>query len=194
MTNIHTLHAHAARLLSVLLASLLLSACPMVYEEDPSAVKLEVELSYQETQVWCWAAVSEMILQYDAHVIDQCQIVGAYLGYYNNECCYYPQYCQTTAPIETIQRALFYYGGMMSYLYPSALTFDQVVLEIDAGRPIVAGYTGSFIGHVVIIYGYDAKGQLYIHDPSYGSLVVPYASTFTYGGQLYWSATIMDIQ
>ncbi len=76
---------------------------------------------------------------------------------------------------------------------PCLITFQAVQSEINAGRPIIVAYRGSSAGHVVIIHGYDAQRNVYIHDPLYGSFVVPYGNSFSYGGQFIWSDTIYGI-
>jgi hypothetical protein len=85
------------------------------------------------------------------------------------------------------------FGGVRSTAFPGPISFQSVQSEINAGRPVIVAYRGSFAGHVVIIYGYDANGKVYIRDPLFGSFVVPYGTSFSYGGQLIWSDTIYGI-
>ena len=91
-----------------------------------------------------------------------------------------------------IQRTLAAYG-VRSQVINRGLSFAEVKRQIDQGRPIVVFYTGSFIGHFVLAYGYDASGRIYIHDPVYGTFAVPYGLTFSYQGRLGWGATIYNI-
>lgn len=59
---------------------------------------------------------------------------------------------------------------------------------------MVVSYTGSFIGHVVLIYGYNSDGDVYIYDPFYGPFVVPYGTSLFYNngsGYLTWGSTIV---
>src|SRR5690349_12040868 len=45
---------------------------------------LNVPYVPQRTPVWCWAAVSEMVLRYYGNPADQCQVVSVYTG---RNCC-----------------------------------------------------------------------------------------------------------
>jgi hypothetical protein len=164
---------------------------PTPAEEDGRV--LPVQLAPQQTQVWCWAAVSEMVFRYYNRGGPQCEVVSAWVGV---NCCAYagfPQ-CQQTAPLHVIQQTLYAFGNITSSLHPGPLPLQAVRAELDAGRPMIAAYQGSFIGHVVIIYGYDANNNILIHDPALGDFVVPYGASFFYNGQMTWVATITGIQ
>ena len=174
-------------------ASLLCIFCsddsPTEIESPGQGRVLSVPFAAQQTQVWCWAAVSEMILRYYNRPIAQCQILS---NWYQGDCCTFPQFCLTTASITQIQQTLAGHGLGSAYL-GRALTFSEISSEIDLSQPIIVAYNGSFTGHVVIIYGYDPDGFVYIHDPYYGIFQrVPYGATFSYGGQLRWSETILE--
>jgi len=149
---------------------------------------LNVFLARQQTDVWCWAAVSEMVLGYYGRPVAQCQILSAW---YQADCCTFALSCRTTAPLQVIQQTLFAGGGLRSEI-TGPLSFPALAAEIDAGRPVIAAYRGVS-GHVVVMYGYDPNGFVYIHDPLYGSHRVPYGTTFSYFGQLFWSETIFHI-
>ncbi|HET7433260.1 MAG TPA: C39 family peptidase [Thermoanaerobaculia bacterium] len=156
----------------------------------PQAV-LSVPYVSQQTQVWCWAAVIEMILRYYSVPATQCQIVS---GYVLRQCCAGDPSCFVTASVTTIQAAMYQLGGVQSQWISGPLTFDQVAQEIGAGRPIMIEYRGSFAGHVVLIVGYSrANNLLKIYDPYYGVFDVPYGATFTYGGQMIWASTLVRI-
>ena len=163
--------------------------------EDPgsssSSRVLPVSFVPQQTGVWCWAAVSEMVLRYYGVGVFQCQILS---GWAQTDCCNFPGFCLTTASIPVIRQTLAFYGVGSTYA-AGPLTFAQVAAEIDARRPIIIAYRGyARTGHVVVLYGYDADGFVYIHDPLYGTFRrVPFGSSFTYNGQLFWSETIFGI-
>lgn len=153
---------------------------------------LPVPLVRQQTQVWCWAATSEMIFRYYSLPITQCQLVSVYL---NQECCTGNPFCAVpSGTMDTIQRGLFLVGGVRSTWAPGPLSFDQVAAEIDAGRPIMIGYRGSFSGHVVMLTGY-ARATRYVKilDPYYGAFDVPYGSSLVYNGQFLWTDTLVGI-
>lgn len=150
---------------------------------------LNVFPTRQQTDVWCWAAVSEMVLGYYGRPIEQCQILT---GWFQADCCRLFLACRTTAPLQVIQQTLLAVGGLRSDV-TGPLTFQALAAEIDAGRPVIAAYAGT-AGHVVVMYGYEPNGFVYIHDPLFGSFKVPYGATFSYGGQLVWVATIFHIR
>lgn len=151
---------------------------------------LSVPLVLQQTPVWCWAAVSEMVFRYYRTGFEQCQILSAW---YRAPCCgAASQFCQTTASIEVIRETLGGFG-IRSIHFPGPISFQAVQSEINAGRPIIVAYRGSSAGHVVVIHGYDARGNVYIRDPLFGSFVVPYGNSFSYGGQYIWADTIYGI-
>jgi hypothetical protein len=195
---------HAPGRLLILLLALALVASASCSEGDLSPTEptgppgptggaqkiLSVPLIAQQTPVWCWAAVSEMIFRYYGRGATQCQILS---GWYQRDCCLFSQSCQTTASIQAIQQTLLAFGGVRSTALPGPISFQNVQSEINAGRPVIVAYRGSFAGHVVIIHGYDANGNVYIRDPLFGSFVVPYGTSFSYGGQLIWSDTIFGI-
>ena len=158
----------------------------------PQQRTLGVPFVFQQTPVWCWAAVSEMVFRYYGFGTTQCQTLSFL---YRADCCTFPGFCQTTAPIELIQQTLLTLGGLRSIRRFSAISAAEVVAEINSGRPMILAYAGSFSGHVVVLYGYESAGQiLHLHDPLYGSFRVPYALTFSYGGSLRWVDTLTGIQ
>jgi len=159
----------------------------------PTSRTLNVPYIMQRTPVWCWAATSTMVLNYYGNLADQCQIVTYIL---NRNCCVFgigDQLCASTAPIAAMQQAMAF-GGVRSQYLPAPLTFDQIVSEIGSGRPIIISYRGSFSGHVVTLVGYNrANRTVVIFDPYYGIFTVPYGATFTYGGQLVWSESLVGL-
>lgn len=101
----------------------------------------------------------------------------------------------TVAPIQFMQQAMWDLGRLHSFLINRALTFQEVVGEINNGRPVILGYNGSFNGHVVVLYGYDSLAMtVSIHDPYFGTYTqLPFGAAFTYGGSLVWNQTIYGI-
>jgi hypothetical protein len=98
-----------------------------------------------------------------------------------------------------IQQTLLEAGGLGSTT-DGPLTPAQIIHELDNGRPFIIGYQGSFSGHVVVVSGYSANSngsnlQLTIEDPYFGHFSgIPYATTFTYGGQMQWFRTIFGVR
>lgn len=145
----------------------------------------------QQTQLWCWAATSEMIFRYYGVPVTQCQLVSIYL---NRQCCVADPFCVVSSgTMETIQNGLSQVGGIRS-THVGPLSFAQLAAEISAGRPVMIGYRNSFSGHVVLVTGYNtANNFVHILDPFFGTFDVPYGATFSYGGQLIWSDSLIGI-
>lgn len=165
---------------------------------------LPVNYQYQQTQSWCWAATSSMICYYYERPAQQCQIVGLFMNY---NCCGNPYPClNRPGQLYEIQQ-LFGTVGLTSNL-GGPLSFDQIQSEIDAGRPVIVAYTGSFAGHVVVIDGYrkmqdmflgcvdvgELSSEVFIKDPYYGEFTVPYGLSFSYSGTMTWTSTIYGIR
>ena len=152
----------------------------------------------QQTIVWCWAACSEMVLNYYQHPTPQCYILSTWFSF---DCCSFPNYCKTTGTLQQISTNLNYFGGLNSTVKNSTLTLSEIATEIANNRPIIIAYTNYQSGHVVVIFGYDLANQLiYIYDPYYYnsqtadySYIVPYTTTLTYGGTLQWTNSIYRI-
>lgn len=168
---------------------------PGLGQGPASGPVLPVQPMPQSTQVWCWAAVTAMVVNYNGGSISDCQVVSDTL---NLPCCGggLPQ-CFTAGTLQAMQQEMMRFRGLRSYLANRPLTLPEIQGEIDNGRPVVIAYNGSFVGHVVVLYGYDAGGNLYIHDPFWGpAFVVPYAVALQYQSQqqtLVWGQTIYGI-
>lgn len=157
----------------------------------PPSMTLAVPAIPQQTQVWCWAAVSEMLLRYANAPRMQCEIVGTWV---RTNCCdaqIAQAYCLHGAPsLQVIQQTLLGFGNIRTQL-TGPMSFEQIKQTIASGRPIIAAYSNSFSGHVVVIHGYDERGNIHIIDPYYGQFVVPHGATFQYNGQMIWSNSII---
>ena len=182
-------------LLVVILMPVLLIGCPdpapspdLSPDYDHEAARyLNVNLSRQQSQVWCWAAAIEMVSSYYGNGAAQCSTLSYWYG---ADCCTYSYYCQTTGTEYQIQSSLSALGVSSTYLR-APLTLQQSMSEIDNGRPFIMYYYGSFSGHVVVAFGYNSeKNTLFIHDPYYGTFEVPYGQSFSYGGGLTWRQTL----
>lgn len=157
---------------------------------------LSISPVYQETPVWCWAAVGEMVLRhYDVPTINpagdfQCGIVALMhpvcelncgncilpagsLSYMNDMLTRYP----TIASFRTGIPA----GRIRTNPVHRSLTKSEIKGEIDNGSPIVAGISpsgfsfGGVSQHVALIVGYeeeDSDFYLIVNDPfPYGILM-----------------------
>lgn len=176
------------RNLQILLISLLLV---FFFPTPIRAEKLPIPPVAQETPVWCWVTVGEMVFRYyDVPNINpvgdyQCGIIGARFGPASvcwNNC----RACQVPAgnPSE-ITRMLREYppfagrvvnqrvSGLVSSHTPSAITKDQIKREIDEGRPVIVGISpgggsSAVSAHVALVIGYDENDEgliLTVNDP-----------------------------
>jgi hypothetical protein len=145
----------------------------------------------QQTPVWCWAAVAEMVLRHlrmpniNPGNNYQCGVVGTLGG----QCAYDCRLCVTTiGSIGHLAQVLENYPRVvrsvsaravpdLAMMEDSALDPEGIIDEIDAGRPIIAGISPSGQGfhypagmseHVALIVGYRVQGNrllLYVNDP-----------------------------
>lgn len=183
--------------LTVLALCLTLSGCP--WDPDPVPAPEQVTGSKtislspiaQQTEVWCWAAVSEMVLRYyglpnlNGAGNYQCGIVAAYYGPYST--CW--QNCftcvSTIAGMTEMNKIVTQYGSVANNLgVPSrnltsslvfrALTLKEIADDINNDRPVIAGISPSGVAlpnasqHVTLVVGYDATGPqpvLTVNDP-----------------------------
>jgi len=153
--------------------------------------KLNISPISQQTHVWCWAAVSEMLFRYYGYPNlnlqndYQCGIVGAYFG--PNSSCWYNCYtCVTTiGSLYDMNNCVLLYPNVCNYFglnvkllktktIPMFLNDDEIRNEINRDRPIIAciGSSKSFrpelADHVTTIIGYKSVNSelyLYINDP-----------------------------
>lgn len=177
-------------------ALLFLSSCPGA---DPINPNISISDSRtipiipiaQQTEVWCWAAVSEMVLRHSGLPNlnpggnYQCGIVAAYFGQFSS--CW--QNCftcvSTIGGMTKIHKIVNQYGlvsnslGVQSRILTSALVFRSLNLieiaeDIKNNSPIIAGISPTGFAlpnlsqHVALIVGYDANGLeplLVVNDP-----------------------------
>jgi hypothetical protein len=147
-------------------------------------VELPVPVSYQQTQVWCWAATASMALQFYGYPNVnpagnyQCGIVGVALPECTADC---RQCIRPIGPlpnmVTVIRRYQAYvrqnYGSRFPALQPryqAYPTFEQLKAAVNATAPVIVGISPSgppanpaFTQHAVLVTGYDefvnASGQ-----------------------------------
>ncbi|MBA1142745.1 C39 family peptidase [Mesorhizobium neociceri] len=152
---------------------------------------LPIDPVAQESPVWCWIAVTEMLMKhYDVPNANgggdyQCGIVGTIaFGTRAQMCVSNCALCQVPAgSAQTLVEAIEAYPKRVRALLglnaddvsathrARALTEDEVVEEIDDGNPMIAGISPSggspgVSQHVALIVGYDDDGAtLIVNDP-----------------------------
>ena len=183
---------------------LLLLACPSHSDPSPpppppplpTSALLTIQPIAQQTEVWCWAACAEMVFRHSQmpNVNPagnyQCGVVAAYsvmLGGFGHPCNSNCFLCTASiGPITEMHRVVVGYGVVANQIgRPSRvlsaqvltgpLTLAQLALELDQGRPVIAGvnFTSGFSlpgisQHAVLLVGYDARVAMpfvYVNDP-----------------------------
>jgi hypothetical protein len=165
---------------SAVAASLLLLSWPAAAD---NMRRLELRHHTQHTKFWCWAAGVAMIAEYLTHKpVEDCELLSAYdkeLGG-PGQCCGqadHPgdQRCMRAGYIEELSRLL----GRMFQLHGVEVarpwTWQEVVTNIDAGRPMMVLLVHSHGSHIVVISGYRPSGTVYVNDPGLGPREVRYS-------------------
>ena len=152
--------------------------------------RLAIPAVYQQTPVWCWAAVGEMVFRYyriptiNPFGNYQCGIVAGLGGPCWSNCgaCNVPagQMSNIVAMIDEYPILAQRVTGRRVNLIsgsdePTELGPDDIIDEIEAGRPIIAGispsgmrYPGGLSEHVAVIIGYKGDEDdlnLIVNDP-----------------------------
>lgn len=168
------------------------------------AGELNITPRIQETYVWCWIAVGQMVFEhYEIPNVNpggdyQCGIVGLLAaGTIRHDCAFRCQNCTVPAGsaagvismIEDYPRRVAIVGdddvARLRVTYRRGpLSFEAVESEIDEEHPIIAGISPSgrpsrWAGsqHVALIVGYDdstEESRLLVNDPYPFSETNPY--------------------
>lgn len=182
-------------------AAVKLLLLPLCWSSPASAeTLLDIYPVHQQTPVWCWAAVGEMIFRYygvaNINPVDnfQCGIIALVHPICSQNCgnCVIP-----AGSLGTMNEMLTGYprfasriSGNSTHVTTSvsrrSLSFANLQQEIDQGRPVVAGISPSgyrhpdVSEHVALIVGYDAD-NIIVNDP------FPFSST-AFSGDPYLAA------
>ena len=158
-----------------------LAAVNNVAGQNPLPLSVQPQLQTE----WCWAAVASSIAAFyrDAQPISQCELATQYL---HMPCCIDPlpgpppqqwdgnQSYTLDVPLQVLHH-------LAEPLIPDVIPFEDIVADIDAGRPICChiawNQDAPHDGHFNVIVGYDSHTQdVIIRDPyaTYGESTVPY--------------------
>lgn len=157
---------------------------------EAASQRLNIPPVVQQTPVWCWAAAGEMALRHlnipSINPIGnyQCGIVATLGSTCWNDCglCITPigstyNLSNVLNNYQSITRQYGYKGRLFKTEPGQRMSFRELIDEIDAGRPVLAGISPSGMGkyypqgmseHVVVVVGYQNNGpvrQLLINDP-----------------------------
>lgn len=133
----------------------------------PWTLDLAVTLKGQETGMWCWAAGTEMALEYLGATIEQCQEANHRFG--RSDCCTIQRCPNPVSSGPCVQGGwpeLDAWGFSGSETaWGTALTFQQLTTELAANRPVLFswGWTGGG-GHLMTARGVmRAQGVQWVH-------------------------------
>lgn len=168
---------------------------PVVAQQVPPPVRLNIVNVPQQTPVWCWLAVVEMIAHWKqrsaiAGPPHQCAMVSWANGLAQPLCCASPQHlspqlrnaCYRTGQVPEIMALLRQTGaGVASYNPPAGPM--ALYQTLRSGRPIILQVQSTpYAGHVVVLTGmewrrgpFGVEPVLHINDPlAHFTQPVPY--------------------
>jgi hypothetical protein len=126
-------------------------------------VVLDVNKIGQQTNMWCWAASGQMIMEYLGKNISQCEQAND--RFKLNNCCITP------TPSNCIRAGWpdFSNWGFESQQtdWGTALTFDQLIAQFHLNKPVAFswGWNGGG-GHMMVAKGYSELSEMVsINDP-----------------------------
>jgi len=150
---------------------------PKPGEQIPPPVDLPIQNLRQETEVWCWAAVSQQIIysiRGQQNTPAQCALVAMANGAEPGVCCNgYNQQCVTTGSLDQIRALIQQFGGRPSNI---AEPTDPMTLykTLASGHPVIIAIQaqGAQSGHVIVVRGMTfmqtpngVEPVLHINDP-----------------------------
>lgn len=146
-------------------------------EQIPPPVDLPIQNLRQETQVWCWAAVSQQIIHSirgQQNTPAQCALVAMANGAEPGVCCNgYNQQCVRTGTLDQIRSLIQQFGGRPSNI---AEPTDPMTLykTLASGHPVIIAIQApnTQAGHVIVVRGMTfmqtpngVEPVLHINDP-----------------------------
>jgi len=154
----------------------------------PQPVQLPIPNILQQTQVWCWAAVAQQIIQASRgpqQTPAQCALVAMANNVHPNVCCsgMGNPACIRTGSLQQIQYLIGQFGGRFSSIAPPT---DPMTLynTLASGKAIILQISsGAMSAHVVVLTGMsfvrdrygNIQSLLHINDPlSFYNQPVPY--------------------
>ncbi len=151
----------------------------------PPPVDLPIQNIPQETNVWCWAAVSQQIIHASvgaSRTPPQCALVGVANGWGTQACCHNPAPCTRTGSLEEIQSLIQHFGGRSSTIAPPTDPM-KIYQTLSNGHAIVLAVQSSpYSGHVVVLRGMawqpgpqGLEPVLFVNDPmAYFTQPIPF--------------------
>ncbi|MDR0438315.1 MAG: T9SS type A sorting domain-containing protein [Bacteroidales bacterium] len=140
---------------------------------------LPVKVLTQEQDQWCWAGVSQCILDYYGVEVEQCVIaeytrtVATWHNFGLTSCCTNPggpcnYWNYNWGYRGSIEDILMHFGQVDNARSYTALSHARIAQELSIGRPFIIRWGWTFGGgHFVVGHGIDGL-TLYYMDPWFG--------------------------
>jgi hypothetical protein len=187
------LAAASAVMIALSLASAGTAAAAPAAANPKAANNSQLNISMQEQQndEWCWAASGNTIADFHGHGTDQNSFCDLATGRSTQVQC--PNNPGELSWDQKAFRALGVTPGTES----GAISFNTIVSEINAGRPMETGISWTQGGgHAEVIYGYDQGSQsIYYGDPwpDDNRLNMSSYSYYVRNGSFTWNDTLYRI-
>ena len=163
------------RIVCTMAMTLLLAESPM-RAQVPRPVDLPIPNLPQGTEVWCWAAVAQQIINWRvgaSRTPEQCALVAIANGAHPAFCCGgYNPVCVRTGTMPQVAGLIAQFGGRTSNYAPPT---DPMTLyrTLSSGKPVILQVRSSWVSsHVVVLRGmsfvptpYGVEPLLHINDP-----------------------------
>ena len=129
---------------------------------------LDMHYSHPPTSYAGWISTSYTTLQYYGVPVSYAEIKYEYEYYYGS---HYPS-------LQDLRWLLWDLGGIDSRI-SGWLSLEELRLSINRGHPVWINYGTYDYGHLVMVYGYDNWGRVYVYEPGFGVRVIHYDSLRT---------------
>lgn len=152
--------------------ALLLSSCAASYEAVPTPVDLGVVYQRQVRAHWCWAACDAMLLtHFYGGEVTQSDIVESVFG----------------APYDYSAGVGAGLRGLLDASVRASLSEAELRAELEAGHPLVLGYSDADSSHFCLVVGADAT-TFTVFDPATDVSHETYETLHTNAGMV-WDET-----
>jgi len=143
---------------------------------ESAGKRLPVPRRKQGQGDWCWAACVDMVMHYFGRPeVKQCAVVAKKIG--RREVCAHPHRKEfsVACPPRSMSTVWRSWGLKSKAHIPSRgrrgwLTEEELVAELDAGRPVEIGFKWEWGGgHAVVVHGWRAgaggRRYFFVNDP-----------------------------
>lgn len=163
-----------------------------VYPHGAAAVWLSVPTYYQEKSNWCWAAVSQSVLEYYGRYHSQSGIAAYGTPGQDNVS---NDLFGAAWPMHGVDEILAYFAGIYSMGVNAPLPMNDVINSIEGlWRPIPIGWYSTQPGHMVALTGVAVDGGvLYVSvmDPARGRYITTYNWVYSNSPDGPWAQSLL---